>query len=87
MVIILGIGAKTFEEENFREFRGFVAIGKVFSTKFAGEASVGSTSEQSTKVFSLESFPLYGNSESKLVPVLLYTFMYYQHWVPNLLCV
>ena len=36
MVIILGIGAKTFEEENFREFRGFVAIGKSFLHEICG---------------------------------------------------
>ena len=64
MVIILGIGAKTFEEETFANFEVLWLLAKVFSTKFAGEASVSSTTEQSTKVFSLESFPLYGSSES-----------------------
>ena len=33
---------------------------KAFSAKFGGVASFGGTSEQSVKVFSCESFPLYG---------------------------
>ena len=48
--------------EDFRELRGFVAICESFlSAKLGGVASFGGdTSEQSVKVFSLESFPLYG---------------------------
>ena len=63
---------ETFEGENFRKFRGFVAIRKSFlceiwgcgvlwwhfSAKFGGVASfggtIGSTSEQSAKVFSVK---------------------------------
>ena len=42
------------ENENFSEFRGFVAIRKSFLHEIAGVASVGGTSKQSVKVFSMK---------------------------------
>ena len=48
---------ETFEEEKLEVLWLFA---KVFAAKFRGVASFGGTSEHSAKVFSLESFPLYG---------------------------
>ena len=73
--------------ENFRgsEFRGFVAICEIFSAKLEGVASFGSdTSKQSanvfstkifqfTKVFSLETFPLYNTKLGETTRGLLQT--------------
>ena len=69
---------KLLREKTFREFWGFVAIRESFLHKIVGVAFFGSdTSEQSTKVplrksdfhqnakvFSLESYPLYGIGQS-----------------------
>ena len=72
---------KLFEGENFREFRGFVAVRTSFLREILGVASFGvaktsnprkfypqkSYFHQFMKVFSLEIFPLYGNSGVQFV--------------------
>ena len=67
---------KLFEGENFCEFHGFVAVHESFLREIWGVASFGTAKmsnprkfypqksyfHQFAKVFSLKSFPLYGNS-------------------------
>ena len=75
---------ETFEGENFRGFQGLRAIHESFLCEIWGCATTTYdlfqaicesffceilTSYGSTKVFSLESFPLYGNPSAKIEPL------------------
>ena len=44
--------AETFEGENFRKFRGFLAIRKSFSAKFGGVASFSTAKARNPRKFS-----------------------------------
>ena len=56
----LSVSRKITEGENFREFRGFVAIHKFSPQNLGVWHTLACESKQSAKVFSLKSFPLYG---------------------------
>ena len=59
----LTVERETFEGETFREFCGFGAIRKSFLREIWGRGILWrGKSEQFAKVFSLESFPLYGTT-------------------------
>ena len=50
--ILSTVPRETFEGENFREFRGFVAICKIFLCKIWGVASFGTAKESNPRKFS-----------------------------------
>ena len=58
---VSAVERETFEEENFRKFRGFVAIHESFLCEIWGRGILWhGKSEQFAKVFSLEKFPTNG---------------------------